>query len=591
MVSALPLHAAAYPAYPSVGTPVEWVNPLAEDVADDITSDYLTFKEAFKMLGEFLNGLFEDVKTDNQARYAEMKTSLGSDFLKQCADRYGIYSKEYYSAIQLNLNLLGYYPEDILLYMNVEKDKAEKAKETAADLTIEGNLTGSVMLNTSTGTEFDNFSLWYRQNVSYDGEKFTVREKVLNPLNYTFMYKNHSFTDLEDIYTYVPAAYKTYFKALFDDTNADMSKAKMDYLLGIGKVSLSSSDKAWSEYSINMNVSQALENPANLLTMSDFQSFENIVIWYRVIGSDGLFEISYVPQSYDVKYDSTLGYVNAKRNLIDAIDHTIYITRFYGNVNNSNNLTQPFYKSSQSLTNEKYVSSTNVIYSKKDIYDTLGNLWYSSDEGIAGNNTFTYQPTIPVYDIRTQGMSFANVGSPVDVPIEEDENDNIIVPPGTLPGLPDEVGDPSIPDTSLWPLNDILTGLNTGVQNIADRLDESTTLGRIIAESMAYDEDSERRGRMLDVSLPNFLLLLLLILINILYLIMKALVVATKILQVQASTVLFNDDVVAAIERTKDLTIGGFNLSIYDMLSWLVIFVFTFAIVGVLRKYLDGMKV
>jgi len=91
-------------------------------------------------------------------------------------------------------------------------------------------------------------------------------------------------------------------------------------------------------------------------------------------------------------------------------------------------------------------------------------------------------------------------------------------------------------------------------------------------------------------TMPNLVYLLGIIFIRILVLLLKALQFVRSLVDLQPSSSMIQADILASIENMRDIIIPGFNIKFQVFAQWVVVFVSSISIVGIIRKRIDRFK-
>ena len=198
-------------------------------------------------------------------------------------------------------------------------------------------------------------------------------------------------------------------------------------------------------------------------------------------------------------------------------------------------------------------------------------------------------------DLQRQGFAPDILNPPSDIPIPIPGLEDIPLPGILTPDIPDVLnpdlpweypddappfvidqdGNITIPWDYTWPwdepipIPDEITGeLDFPVPPIPPTPDDRTT----------------------NPTIPNLVYLLGLILIRILVLLLKVLGFVRSLVDLQPSSTMIQADMLDSIERMRNIIIPGFNIKFQVFAQWVVVFVSSISIVGIIRKRIDRFK-
>ncbi len=424
----------------------------------------------------------------------------------------------------------------------------------------EGNMAYDLVTGENTvDQQKEDFMDWYFNSVEYVGTYPDGEYKVLEPTWSTatnqYYYVYRFYDTLEEAFSHFPYEYQQLMHEFGEDWVNYYSKVWSEYQVESGNVGSSS-------FEAGQNIMDAIEYANGMV---DTYGWEYYAIFetasYDIIVLSSMpFDIS--DSNLAVKVYGIYGY-RAVRSL-DTGEWNALVT------NSSTN-----YVSYASISSADWINLyTNFPAFYND--NPVGQLITSA------NTSADYYPLdVPV---NNDGAINSVIGTPVDVPFEEDENENLYPTPGVIPGvdLPTvgEAGETTELDVAKENLN-----VGQKILNWIETLVETN--------SIAFEDDPQQKptSGFNAPSIPNLLALLVLILIEILLLFIKGFVIVGLIFKIPVSTVLFTADTIEAIDRTKQITLGSFNLSIHELLTWIVTFVFTFLLLKTLKRHLDTFRV
>lgn len=441
--------------------------------------------------------------------------------------------------------------------------------DTTVDLTpddldmTEGNMAQDLVTGQNTVDERkQDFMDWYFDSVEYvgtypDGD-YKVKEPVWSNTANKYYYVYRFYDTLEEAFSHFPYEYQQMMHEFGEDWVEWYSKVWADYQIENDLVSAAPSELPAGFSSVDSYIeSQTWDWITHLNSFRDTHPYI-----YYIRYNDGQYDFVIRTDKEIFPLWQDLGSTQTALKLRTA-DYTEYN---YRSISISSSV------SSGTKDETDYIGGAGLI-DQYAIYD-LG----ATDD----NKASRYVPLdIP---ILSDSKIITNEGTAIDVPFEEDEEDKLRPAPDVIPG----VDLPGIGEADV-PSQDELIRENTGLLTEIKEWIRGLTESRAVTEP--DDQTLKPTNNFQAPSIPNLIALLILILIQILLLFIKGFVLVGLIFKIPVSTTLFNAEVLEAIEKTKELTLGQFNLSIHELLTWIVTFVFTFLLLKTLKRHLDTFRV
>ncbi len=475
--------------------------------------------------------------------------------------------------------------------------------DTTVDLTpdnidmTEGNMAQDLVTGQNTVDERkQDFMDWYFDSVEYVGTypdgSYKVKEPTWSNVANKYYYVYRFYDTLEEAFSHFPYEYQQMMHEFGQDWVEWYSKVWVEYQVDNDLVS--------SSGAVGI-VTDAVVNDFLNMTGQMITSEADVVNYINSLGIDLGGETDLVHDLYDFTQNTNYAYLYIENfgtwykiriiiNPLPMLSGYSYVdTDSAGTIRMSAETPFGYFEWSRCV-----IDSRSSSYNSTTLYDLvqgsniartdwINNYDYTIYNGASGDIVSPQYFPLDLPISTDTGVSTV-IGNPVDVGFEEDEDGNIGVVPGDIPGI-------TFPDvgTAETPTQEDLTKQSTNVlQEVKEWIQSLTEAGGI---AVPEDPGLKPTPGFSVPSIPNLFALLVMILIQILLLFIKGFVIVGLIFKIPVSTTLFHPDTLLAIEKTKQLTLGGFNLSIHELLSWIVTFVFTFILLKTLKRHLDTFRV
>jgi len=426
------------------------------------------------------------------------------------------------------------------------------------------------------------FCEWYEEHIGYDTtlEKFYFKTETWN--GYTFMPHYTYVDDFNDLYNYAPYEYANtlsemqndYFKmraelhAQNTENHNSVITSEIDYLINEFYFRLASDGKivgdyldtfAWQKDNILLIgiVLYSSSYPKLYMSSNGITSGTGTILYMWTYDID-----TYLPSSVLYQYAYGSNYI--KLNYYNSTSRWYVYDELASGSELYENPTMDI------LYNDNIIQYNYVQDTVTRPYTSLG-ISQSS-------NVITIEPSVLV------GGEDVVIGSPLDIPIDEDEDtEGLYVFPDGIPSnndaLIDENNTPTTADdiTDAQILRDILNAITDANENTSD-----------IAESIAEEFSPDPRNNDFDdVNVQNVFSLLLLILILLLELFIKAGALLVALASIPASQGFLPDLVAEGLNFFKQIEIPYFEIQIMVLINWVVVLVMTIGVVGIVRKRIE----
>lgn len=553
------------PVIPTVGD--LWDN-VTDEIYSDMTSSSERIMDTFVKFSDEFGSLFYNL-LDNQTKKfdeasAEIMSGLINDgYYYALVKKYGFGTKAFLRNIYSYAYMYGNDFEVKYWYDNYVEtiDKVLTVTENETK-NMSTNILKEMMTDTPSTDLRGDFYAWWKANIRYKEStgEFRITEHRFNESTLRY-YDNYIWvTEMDDIYSYLPFEYWEIFTEFLGDI--------VDYNGSL----LSQFDENIIESAGAPDLYQKWDGYPDSPVLTTQYPYQAIVL----SGSNITLLVS-SGQIYLYESGRLSVVLGSNCKAYELISSNWTLLSSYTN-----------YQYSWWYGYGSFIQANNDIYNNSSLSVVLFNRTTFSP---VPTSTVQVEPKVVVFDDNGD-YTLAPVDSSntvIDVPVTYDDDDNAI------PGIVDVSGIPglNIDESEQSDADSLLAGKDADqdrLDTLADNQVTTNELIRALVEGFA-DTDTGDKNRLyrIDASLPNFFLLLVLIMLAIAILFIKGFVIVGKIFLIGPTDILFNDYVKDGLEFANNQIVFG-NLTLHEFLSWVVGFVMTFIILSTLRRHLNHMK-